>query len=241
MNHSAHRCKNCDNVLTGKYCHTCGQSAETPAVGAGFIAKEFRQTFISFNNGFFYTVGHLISGPGTMVREYLAGRRIRHMRPFLLLSTGTYAYCYHYLGINLFDGAANDGRSFNAWYLRNITWLQLSQLAASSAASTAVFGRHPVNFPQFVIANTYLTGFRMLVGIGFLPLHLIPFMRQWHAASFVTGVVGIVYLYLMYRELFPSLSPAGVLLRTAAVYLLMLVLAVSGMAAYAAVFGGPFF
>ena len=69
-------CLNCGAELQGKYCHKCGQEAldKKPSVG-GFVMEYLNNAFI-WDSQFFKTFWTLISRPGRLTNEFLAGRYI---------------------------------------------------------------------------------------------------------------------------------------------------------------------
>ena len=77
-------CLNCGAELQGKYCHVCGQEAtsKTPSVGA-FIVEYANHAFI-WDSNFFKTIWNLISRPGYLTKEFIAGKFASHEHPLKL-------------------------------------------------------------------------------------------------------------------------------------------------------------
>ena len=77
-------CLNCGAELQGKYCHVCGQEAtsQTPSVGA-FIVEYANHAFI-WDSNFFKTIWNLISRPGYLTKEFIAGKFASHEHPLKL-------------------------------------------------------------------------------------------------------------------------------------------------------------
>ena len=77
-------CLNCGAELQGKYCHKCGQEAldKKPSVG-GFVMEYLSNAFI-WDSQFFKTFWTLISRPGRLTNEFLAGRFISQEHPLKL-------------------------------------------------------------------------------------------------------------------------------------------------------------
>ena len=77
-------CLNCGAELQGKYCHVCGQEAtsKTPSVGA-FIVEYANHAFI-WDSNFFKTLWNLISRPGYLTKEFIAGKFASHEHPLKL-------------------------------------------------------------------------------------------------------------------------------------------------------------
>ena len=77
-------CLNCGAELKGKYCHVCGQEAtsKTPTVGA-FLVEYANHAFI-WDSNFLKTIWNLISRPGHLTKEFIAGRFASHEHPLKL-------------------------------------------------------------------------------------------------------------------------------------------------------------
>ena len=77
-------CLNCGAELKGKYCHVCGQEAtsKTPTVGA-FLVEYANHAFI-WDSNFFKTIWNLISRPGYLTKEFIAGKFASHEHPLKL-------------------------------------------------------------------------------------------------------------------------------------------------------------
>ena len=77
-------CLNCGAELQGKYCHVCGQEAtsKTPTVGA-FLVEYANHAFI-WDSNFFKTIWNLISRPGYLTKEFIAGKFASHEHPLKL-------------------------------------------------------------------------------------------------------------------------------------------------------------
>jgi hypothetical protein len=88
--HSIVCCKNCGHSFHGNFCPECGQDAHTAPVNLHFFLHDIPHSVLHIDKGFFYTFKELIVRPGHAIREYLAGKRVRHFRPLaylILLST----------------------------------------------------------------------------------------------------------------------------------------------------------
>lgn len=77
-------CLNCGEELQGKYCHACGQEAvdKTPTV-ASFI-KEYIGDAYNWDSNFVHTLWTLISRPGHLTNEFLAGKITSQVHPLKL-------------------------------------------------------------------------------------------------------------------------------------------------------------
>ena len=74
-------CLNCGATLYGRYCHVCGQENVQPRESFGQLLKHFFEDLTHFDGKFFSTIKYLITKPGFLPKEYLAGRRARYLHP----------------------------------------------------------------------------------------------------------------------------------------------------------------
>src|ERR1044071_7443960 len=80
------RCLNCDTELQGAYCFKCGQKASTHRFSAShFIAHELVHGIWHIDKGILYTLKHVLTRPGRLSREYIAGKRTGHFSLVTLL------------------------------------------------------------------------------------------------------------------------------------------------------------
>lgn len=75
-------CSNCGNDGTGNYCSECGKHYTVTRVSVSSILHEVTHIFTHFEKGFIYTFKKLITRPGEMQKEYFAGHRSLHQKPF---------------------------------------------------------------------------------------------------------------------------------------------------------------
>ncbi len=78
------RCQNDDTILTGDYCHTCGQRADEPRRAViGLVQDVFVDT-LAIDGKLARTIALLLSRPGVLATRYLNGKRVSYSPPFRL-------------------------------------------------------------------------------------------------------------------------------------------------------------
>lgn len=74
-------CLNCNELLTGRFCHVCGQENIEPKETVWHLVTHFFNDITHFDGKFFSTLGLLISRPGFLPREYMLGKRASYLNP----------------------------------------------------------------------------------------------------------------------------------------------------------------
>lgn len=78
----APRCLNCEAVLTGQYCWRCGQRAQARMITVGELVSNLTTDLVQLESRLWRSLIPLITRPGQLTADYLAGRRVRYMPPF---------------------------------------------------------------------------------------------------------------------------------------------------------------
>ena len=76
-------CLNCGAVLTGEYCHICGQHAHVHRTLTAFF-HDVAHGVLHFEGKVWRTLPLLLWRPGELTRDYVAGQRARFVSPMAL-------------------------------------------------------------------------------------------------------------------------------------------------------------
>jgi hypothetical protein len=77
-------CKNCGAELQGEYCHKCGQEATSKVLTVGGFVLAYLDNNFLWDPQFLKTLWTLISRPGRLTREYIAGKFASQEHPLKL-------------------------------------------------------------------------------------------------------------------------------------------------------------
>jgi hypothetical protein len=80
-------CRNCGVPLHGRFCHACGQKTVASRVRVHDLLHEGVHEFLHLDGKIFQTLRLLITRPGALTLELLAGRRARYISPVRLYLT----------------------------------------------------------------------------------------------------------------------------------------------------------
>src|SRR5512147_342125 len=77
-------CANCGVELLGQTCYACGQPVKGMVRHLASIMADVADTILNIDSRIFRTLWPLLTKPGFLTNEYLAGRRVRYVTPFRL-------------------------------------------------------------------------------------------------------------------------------------------------------------
>jgi hypothetical protein len=89
------RCRNCEAPLVGPFCAECGQKHHEhldPSIRE--IAHEAGEELLHLDGKLLETMRLLLTAPGRLTREFLAGRRARYLSPLKLYLTCSVLYFF---------------------------------------------------------------------------------------------------------------------------------------------------
>jgi hypothetical protein len=84
---SISECANCGEKLGGAFCHACGQKASGTDIRLSDLFHEAFHEFAHVDGKTVRTLRLLITEPGRLTTEFLAGRRSRYIKPLRLYLT----------------------------------------------------------------------------------------------------------------------------------------------------------
>ncbi len=76
------KCLNCDTELQGRFCHVCGQDADTHHRTIGHLIFEAFEGLFHVDGRLWQTLPPLFFAPGRLARDFMEGRVARHVPPF---------------------------------------------------------------------------------------------------------------------------------------------------------------
>ena len=80
----AKQCLNCDAPLAGPFCSQCGQAAQEVVLPLRQVLADAVDEFLKWDSRVLRTLWPLLTRPGFLTTEYLAGRRVRYVAPLRL-------------------------------------------------------------------------------------------------------------------------------------------------------------
>lgn len=225
------RCANCDRAIDGagqKFCPACGQPTPAHRIDWHFLGHELEHSVLHMDRGILYSLKNLMLRPGHFIRDYIEGRRARHVKPLMLIMILAAAMVFlakYFLegdvvgaavavGGAAAAGASADGqfdptRLFNAfgavtdWMNRNYAGATLLLLPFEAAAFKLAFRRvGNLNYPEWLVIATFLTAQTFVVMAFAVPLeHWFPQVRGWALSlAFLYSVFSLTQFFRPYSR-----------------------------------------
>lgn len=156
MSHS--HCLNCETLLIDKYCHKCGQKADTHRITAKhFIMHDMVHGVWHLDKGMLYTLKQAIVRPGYAATEYISGKRVKFYNIFYLslIIMTLMLISDNYLHSGAFSaGSYGSEKTSNGYY----KLIMLSFIPMFAISSFFVFRKLRLNFFEHIV----LAGFTLL-------------------------------------------------------------------------------
>ena len=194
-------CKNCNTQYDGNFCPKCGQSSHEGRINAAYFLHEIPHSVFHVDKGFFYTLSKLLSRPGPALKEYLAGKRIKHYKPFgfvIIMST----ICTLFIkGLNhLINNKYRDnnlGKSLNfgeGFFVKYPSILIFIMIPILALITWLFFKKRAYNYWEHFLINTYLAAY---LNIFLLFIRLFQCFKYYF-----TGKLSVNFIFFMFFFMF---------------------------------------
>ncbi|MCE1229969.1 MAG: DUF3667 domain-containing protein [Firmicutes bacterium] len=223
----ANQCANCNrdiDVPNQKFCPTCGQPTPTHRIDWHFIGHEMEHSLLHMDRGIFYSLKSLMIKPGVFIRDYIEGRRARHVKPLMLVMIMTTIMLFlakyftkgDLMSAGLSDsqqmaiGAKASGHIYLDSLLNNLAvvkdWMNRHYAATTvillpwEAISFKLAFRRigNLNYPEWLVITTYLTAQSFVIMAFALPIgYWLPSTRSW--LTVIASAYGIFTLMQFFK------------------------------------------
>ena len=82
--HDPKRCLNCGTVVTGRHCAQCGQASDVHVLSMKEVFGDVMHSVFHLDSRVWQTLRLLVTRPGELTREFIAGRHQQYLPPFRL-------------------------------------------------------------------------------------------------------------------------------------------------------------
>ncbi|SBW01349.1 conserved membrane hypothetical protein [uncultured Dysgonomonas sp.] len=178
MNKEIKYCLNCNNKVYGEFCSKCGQSIHTSRVNTQEVFRELGYGLFHLNSGLFYTTKELLLRPAVTIRNYLSGKRVGYIKPFIfLIVCGViYSFVFHLFHFFPMDEMnKHEGNVILEYvpiyklYSNHYSSMLLVLTPFYALFSYLLFYRRGYNYMEHLVMLSYLSGARIFVLLLFYP------------------------------------------------------------------------
>ena len=206
-------CKNCNKKFIGQYCNYCGQSAHTHDINLSYVWHEIQHGLFHIDKGIIYTTKELFTRPGHSIKEYIAGKRVKHFKPigYLIILSTIYVLLAHLLKIEFSSGKAyitlNGAGNVKSsevsdivtntieWIKEHYAYSTLILLPVISFSTYLAFRKSKYNYLKHLILNCFIAGQRTIIFILILPI--LAVVKDKEAISFIENIETLIWVALM--------------------------------------------
>ena len=205
-------CPNCDGVVQGRFCSTCGQDQRIAPLTFGGMLREAFQEFTDVDGRSIKTVATLLIRPGRITKDYLRRRRARYLPPLRMYLIAS-VILYFVLGtltaqltfeIDLIDsatvGALEDSR------VEDRSLIEILDARLDDMSKSPGFGKR-------VIAHLPEVGFVLLPFVGLILKMLFLGRRQPYGEHLLAAIhikSGVFLIVIIVAICIGSASALGI-------------------------------
>lgn len=238
-------CLNCANPVIENFCGSCGQK-KYKRIDKKYIWDELQYTLFHTNKGLLYSVKNILKNPGKTAREYIAGNRVNHYKPILLvfvLSGIATFISFKMLNLKEVMAAYFAQQKLNSNLIADMmsfmssynSLLMLLCVPLFALVTKIAFRKWGNNYFEHVVMNAYILSFYTLISI-FIVYPIMYFFRHSPDAFFNITQISIllvpIILTLFFKAFYKEKSLKTIILKILAVvgltilgYLLFIILA----------------
>lgn len=185
-------CANCGYEGAGKYCSQCGRAYTVKRMTVGSILHEVTHTFTHFEKGFVYTFKQLATRPGRMQKDFLAGHRDKHQKPFsMFFVCATLAGLAIYWSIKPSTQLTPIGEMTEEFSKHYFVLLQSALIPFNAFMIWLLFRTKDFNYAEALLLFVYTLAFILLL---IIPVNLINFIPHHFDTMFAETPVMAGYI-----------------------------------------------
>lgn len=178
--------------MAAEYCPGCGKPYIVKRMTLHSILHEATHIFTHFEKGFFYTFKQLATRPGLMQKDFLAGHRSKHQKPFSM-----FFICATLAGLTFYwttDSSLQTtplGEATQEFSRHYYVILQSVLLPFYTLVTWLLFRSKNFNYAEALVLFVYSLAFELLLMI---PVNMINFIPHHFEISFIEMPVMTIYI-----------------------------------------------
>lgn len=196
-------CKNCNELIEGKYCANCGQPAKIKRIDGHYIIHEIEH-ILHFERGILYTVKELFLRPGENVREFIAENRSRLVKPIIFIIVTSLIYTliskslYVTSFVNFQDSEKSTAGTIFNWIQEHYGYANIMMGIFIALWCRIFFFKYEYNYFEILILLCFVLGIEMLIFsvfslfTGLTHIEIMP-LAGFSGIAYCTWAIGQFY------------------------------------------------
>lgn len=242
MDQPTTQCLNCGSTVADAFCSHCGQSSKTHRFKIShLLSHDFLEGLFHLHISIVYTIRQLFTRPGHAIREYVEGKRIRHINYFSLLII--MVMVYHLAEILTpirWSALAPEADQEVVGRLEDLLRSYpksffLAIIPVFALVSWLLFRNAGQNYAEHLVLNTYRVSANLIINVVFIGLEALsgdPANAQI-INYFLSGAVFAYNVIFFFQYFTPFYKSKGMLLvRSVLFVLIAFLLLLFGLALY---------
>lgn len=206
-------CLNCGTANDSNFCKECGQSMHTHRLTVGHILHEISHYFTHADKGLLYIIKEMFIRPGTVVEEYIAGKRKKYFNPytFLLLCSTVSAYVYwklkYYTNIHLQE--SNAPQEMNNLMMQTSRLMEqygkiitLFMLPLLAGIGILLHWRKKYNYAEHLTIQAFVLAQTSVINIFVTLLSYYVFPNSYFIFNMIFQLVFLLYMTVVFSKVF---------------------------------------
>lgn len=223
----AETCKNCNEIITAKFCPNCGQKTSIHRYSIKhFIEHDLIHGIWHVDNGIFFTIKELFIRPGHSIREFINGKRVGYFNfvTLLLIIIAVSHFVEQYSQVKFSDLMPESSKSsinkIDDFTKKYPKLSLLSTIPFYSVFSFLWFRKSKLNLSEHFVLNSYKTVSESIIGLFFIIITI--FYTNQEGLITVYSIViffSLVYSFWFYKQFFSTYgySKKSLIMRSVAV------------------------
>ncbi|CAA7390366.1 hypothetical protein CHRY9393_02670 [Chryseobacterium fistulae] len=226
-------------MFGGNYCNHCGQSANTKRINAEFLWEDIQHGIFHYDKGIGYSLKKLFENPGSVIREYINGKRANHFRPIsmvIILAT-VYALIYHIFELNHRSSLDEPSEQMLEKIFAHYYYFVVATIPVFALMTFTLFRKVGYNFYEVIILEAFKSSQRLSIHIISLPI--LYFFKEKASFTIITNLLFIVDLVLILwtnRQFFNKIKMFEVIFRSLITYIMYFIVVFLLVAVYILLF-----
>lgn len=209
------QCKNCDSTISSKFCPECGQKANVGRLSIGSIVHDILHYFTHADKGLIFIIKEMFLRPGTVIEEYISGKRKKYFNPFtfMLLCSTVSAYLYwklqYYTSIHTQQKTVQDNSEINKLIIQSSTIMEeygkiitIFMLPLLAIISYLFYYRKKFNYAEHLTIHTFILAQTSIINIFVTVISYYFFPESYFVFNMIFQLVFLLYLTIVFSSVF---------------------------------------